>query len=258
MIPLVRVEGLGKTFHDRARGPVAAVRDLSFEAGAGEIFGLLGPNGAGKTTTLRVLATILSPTAGRASVAGHDVVLDPSGVRASIGYLSGDTGLYGRLTPREVLRYFARLNHYPAERLPARIEELVERFGMAEFADVRCDRLSTGMRQKVSIARAVVHDPPVLILDEPTAGLDIIVAESLLRFIDEIRSQGKCILFSTHVMREAERLCDRIGILHEGRLLASGSFEELAAMSGKRYLDEVFIHLVERNGAESEGGAAAL
>jgi len=251
MSVVVRVEGLGKTFHDRSRGPVDAVRDLSFEAHAGEIFGLLGPNGAGKTTTLRMLATILQPTSGRASVAGHDLADDPPGVRASIGYLSGDTGLYGRLTPREVLRYFARLNHYPAERLTARIESLVARFGMAEFADVRCDRLSTGMRQKVSIARAVIHDPPVLILDEPTAGLDIIVAESLLRFIEEIRGLGKCVLFSTHVMREAERLCDRIGIIHEGKLLAAGSFEELQARSGKRYLEEIFVQLVEGGGGAS-------
>jgi sodium transport system ATP-binding protein len=243
--PLVRVEGLGKTFHDASRGPVLAVRDLSFVAHAGEIFGLLGPNGAGKTTTLRMLATILSPTAGRATVAGHDLAAAPAAVRGSIGYLSGDTGLYGRLTPREVLRYFARLNHYPADRLAARTAALIERFGIAEFADVRCDRLSTGMRQKVSIARAVIHDPPVLILDEPTAGLDIIVGESLLRFIEEIRSQGKCILFSTHVMREAERLCDRIGIIHEGRLLASGTFEELKALSRKRYLEEIFVHVVE-------------
>jgi sodium transport system ATP-binding protein len=242
---VVRVEGLGKTFDDRSRGPVEAVRDLSFEAHAGEVFGLLGPNGAGKTTTLRMLATILQPSSGRGSVAGHDLLDEPAAVRASIGYLSGDTGLYGRLTPREVLRYFARLNHFPAPRLPERIESLVSRFGMSEFADVRCDRLSTGMRQKVSIARAVIHDPPVLILDEPTAGLDIIVAESLLRFIEEIRDQGKCILFSTHVMREAERLCDRIGIIHEGRLLAAGSLADLQSQSGKRYLEEIFVHLVE-------------
>lgn len=245
MTPLVQVDRLGKTFHDRSRGLVEAVREISFEAGAGEIFGLLGPNGAGKTTTLRMLATILHPTTGRARVAGYDLSRAPTEVRRSIGYLSSDTGLYGRLTPREVLRYFARLSGYPPDLMAGRIDSLTERFGMAEFADVRCDRLSTGMRQKVSIARAVIHDPPVLILDEPTAGLDIIVGESLLRFIEEIRSQGKCVLFSTHVMREAERLCDRIGIIHEGRLLAVGTLEELQERSGKRYLEEIFVHLVE-------------
>jgi sodium transport system ATP-binding protein len=250
--PVVQVERLGKTFHDRSRGLVEAVREVTFDANAGEIFGLLGPNGAGKTTTLRLLATILNPTSGRATIAGHDLLREPTEVRRSIGYLSADTGLYGRLTPREVLRYFARLSGYPAERMAERIDLLVERFGMAEFADVRCDRLSTGMRQKVSIARAVIHDPPVLILDEPTAGLDIIVGESLLRFIEEIRTQGKCVLFSTHVMREAERLCDRIGIIHEGRLLAVGALGELQERSGKRYLEEIFIHLVEGGDGEPD------
>ncbi|MFN0150926.1 MAG: ABC transporter ATP-binding protein [bacterium] len=243
---VVVAQNLGKVFHDRSRGPVHAVRGVSFEARAGEVFGLLGPNGAGKTTTLRMLSTILAPTSGRASVAGHDIAASPAAVRASIGYLSGDTGLYGRLTPREVLRYFGRLNAYPDRELNTRVDELVERFSMESFASVRCDRLSTGMRQKVSIARAVVHDPPVLILDEPTAGLDIIVAEGLLRFIQEIRDAGKCVIFSTHIMREAERLCDRIGILHEGELLAVETFGELQARTGKRYLEEIFVDLVER------------
>jgi len=245
-VSVVVVEGLGKVFHDRSRGPVHAVRGVSFAARAGEVFGLLGPNGAGKTTTLRMLATILAPTSGRATVAGRDIRAEAAAVRASIGYLSGDTGLYGRLTPREVLRYFGRLNAFPERALAARVDELVERFAMAKFADVRCDRLSTGMRQKVSIARAVVHDPPVLILDEPTAGLDIIVAEGLLRFIAEIRDAGKCVIFSTHIMREAERLCDRIGILHEGALLAVETFGDLQARTGKRYLEEIFVDLVER------------
>jgi sodium transport system ATP-binding protein len=247
---IVSVRHLGKVFQDRSRGAVHAVRDLSFAAHAGEVFGLLGPNGAGKTTTLRMLATILTPTSGSGSVAGHDLVKDAAAVRRSIGYLSGDTGLYGRLTPREVLRYFARLNDYPADRLAARIDELIVRFGIGGFADVRCDRLSTGTRQKVSIARAVVHDPPVMVLDEPTSGLDIIVGESLLRFIEEIRTQGKCVLFSTHVMREAERLCSRIGIIHEGKLLAVGTLDELQRASGRRYLEEIFVQLVEQGGGE--------
>lgn len=243
---IVVVERLGKVFHDRSRGPVHAVRNVSFAAEAGEVFGLLGPNGAGKTTTLRMLATILSPTSGSASIAGHGITTEASAVRSSIGYLSGDTGLYARLTPREVLRYFARLNAYPEHALGARVDSLIERFGMEAFAGVRCDRLSTGMRQKVSIARAVVHDPPVLILDEPTAGLDIIVAEGLLRFIEDARAAGKCVLFSTHIMREAERLCDRIGILHEGELLAVETFAGLQERTGKRYLEEIFVDLVER------------
>ena len=166
-------------------------------------------------------------------------------MRASIGYLSGATGLYGRLTPREILRYFGTLNRYPREELDRRIEELIELFEMAEFADVRCEKLSTGMRQKVSIARAVVHDPPILIFDEPTAGLDILIADALLTYIETCRSKGKCILFSTHVMSEAERLCDRIAIIHRGSIRAIGSLDELRRTTGERFLEKIFLSLVQ-------------
>jgi sodium transport system ATP-binding protein len=241
---MIAADRLTKIYSDPKRGDVVAVDSVSFDCVEGEIFGILGPNGAGKTTTLRMLATILAPTSGTALLNGYDVVREAEKVRASIGYLSGETGLYARLTPREILRYFGRLNRYPKVKLEARIEGLVSLFDMHEFTDVRCEKLSTGMRQKVSIARAVVHDPPVLIFDEPTAGLDILVADALLTYIEDCRRQGKCVVFSTHVMSEAERLCDRIAVIHRGKILAVGSLDDLRRKTGERFLEKIFIGLV--------------
>ncbi len=246
---MIEVEGLTKRFYDPAE--VLAVDGVSFGCGPGEVFGLLGPNGAGKTTTLRMLATLLAPDEGVARLAGHDVREDPEAVRRTLGYLSGNTGLYGRLTCREMIDYFARLQGVPEPE--RRTAELIERFGLGDFANRRCDRLSTGNKQKVSIARAIVHDPPILIFDEPTSGLDVIVAQTVLEFIEEVRADGRCVLYSTHIMSEAERLCDRIGILHRGRLLAIGSLDELRAESGERYLESIFLHFVRREG-EPQGG----
>lgn len=249
---MIAADKLTKIYHDKNRGNVTAADSLSFECVEGEIFGLLGPNGAGKTTTLRILATILKPTSGTATLNGYDVAREPEKVRSSIGYLSGETGLYARLTPRETLRYFARLNRYPTDRLEARIDELVRTFDMTEFGDVRCEKLSTGMKQKVSIARAVVHDPPILIFDEPTSGLDIIVADTLLTFIEDCRQMGKCVVFSTHIMSEAERLCDRIGVIDRGRILATGTLEELTRTTGEQYLEKIFKALVRGKIRESD------
>jgi sodium transport system ATP-binding protein len=238
---VIEVRNLTKRFYNPET--VTAVDQVSFSCRAGEIFGLLGPNGAGKSTTLRMLATLMVPDTGEAVVAGHNVVEAPAAVRQSIGFLSANTGLYRRLTAREMIRYFAELQAVPNPR--ARTEALIEQFDISAFAHVRCDRLSTGMKQKVSIARAIVHDPPVLIFDEPTLGLDVLVAETLLSFIESCREAGRCVLFSTHVMREAERLCDRIAIIHRGRILAIGTLDELRAQTGEHYLEQVFIHLVE-------------
>jgi sodium transport system ATP-binding protein len=166
----VEVVGLIKAFHDESRGEVRAVDGIDFSCHAGEIFGLLGANGAGKTTTLRMLATILAPTAGGARLMGHDVVREPEAVRRQLGFYSASTALYPRLTGRETLEFFARISGYPEERLAARIDSLIARFGLVDYAGVRVDKLSQGMKQKVSIARTVVHDPPVLIFDEPTIG----------------------------------------------------------------------------------------
>ncbi len=245
---------LTKGFPDRRRGLVEAVKEVSFTCRYGEIFGLLGPNGAGKTTTLRMLATILQPTSGQAIVAGWDVARQPLEVRRRIGYLSANTGLYQRLTARETLQYFGRLHGLPEDLLAARVEEMFELFDMRSFADVRCEKLSTGMRQKVSIARTMIHDPPVLILDEPTLGLDILIASTMIQFIRECRERGKCIIFSTHIMSEVEKLCDRIGIIHNGKMRAIGTLEELRQQTGCRFLEDIFMALLTGSGP----GAAAL
>lgn len=244
MVSMIAVDKLTKVYHDRKRGDVVAVDSISFDCFEGEVFGILGPNGAGKTTALRTLATILKPTSGSARLNGHSLEKDPELIRGSIGYLSGETGLYARLTPKETLLYFGRLNRYPEEKLDERVASLIKLFDMEEFAGVRCEKLSTGMKQKVSIARAVIHDPPILIFDEPTAGLDILVADTLLTYIEDCRSQGKCVIFSTHIMSEAERLCDRIAIINRGEILAVGSMEELRERTGERFLEKIFLSLV--------------
>jgi sodium transport system ATP-binding protein len=240
--------GLEKSFVDPRRGRVEAVRKIDLDVRWGEIYGLLGPNGAGKTTTLRMLSTILAPTAGSAKVAGIDVAEDPLEVRRRIGFLSGTTGLYPRLTPRETLRYFGSLHGMPRVALELRIEELIETFSIGEYAEARCETLSTGQKQKVSIARAVLHDPPVLILDEPTTGLDVLASSAMIDFVESRRAAGRCVLFSTHVLSEAERLCDRIGVIFHGRVLAVGTLDELAERTGKRWLEDIFRELVREAG----------
>jgi sodium transport system ATP-binding protein len=244
----VRVTGLEKTFWDRGRGEVRAVAGIDFTCSPGEVFGLLGANGAGKTTTLRVLATVLEPTAGSATVAGHDVRLAAADVRRSLGFHSASTALYPRLTVRETLDFFARVNRYPAEAVEARVEALIERFALRSYADARVEALSSGMKQKVSIARTVAHDPPVLIFDEPSVGLDVVNALELRRIVRELRDQGKTIIFSTHVMPEAERVCDRIAIMHRGHILAVGTLDEHRERTGLHYLEDIFVAELERAG----------
>lgn len=249
--PAIEAVNLEKTFVDPQRGEVHALRGVTMRAEYGEIYGLLGPNGAGKTTTMRILSTILAPTSGHARVAGIDVAVDPLAARRSIGFLSNNTGLYPRLTARETLRYFGRLHGIGKDALEARIEELVAAFGMQEFADGRVEAFSTGQKQKVSIARAVLTDPPVLILDEPTTGLDILASSAMIEFVESRRAAGTCVIFSTHILSEAERLCDRIGVIHHGRVLAAGTQAELSELTGEQYLDRVFLALVERAGEEA-------
>lgn len=246
--PTVLVEGLTKTFYDESRGEVRAVDGVSFECRRGEIFGLLGANGAGKTTTLRMLSTVLQPSGGSARVMGHDLVAAPESVRASLGFYSASTALYPRLTARETLEFFARVNRYPKERVEARVADLVGRFGITEFQHARVDKLSSGMKQKVSIARTVVHDPPVLIFDEPTVGLDVINALEMQDVIRALRAEGKTIIFSTHIMSEAEKLCDTIAIIHRGRVLASGTLDDLRRSTAKHYLEDIFVHYVRDGG----------
>ena len=242
---MIQVEELTKNFRDKSRGERAVVDHISFEVGPGEILGLLGPNGAGKTTTLRMLATLLKPSSGRARIGGRDVTAEPAEVRRKIGFLSGDTGLYHRLTSREILRIFGRLNGIDERRLRSRIDEVAAMLRMEEFIDTKIDKLSTGMRQRTSLARTLLHDPPILILDEPTSGLDVPTARAIEEFIVEARRSGKCILYSTHVMEEAEFLCDRIAVINEGKIRIIGTMNELKAATGRQRLREIFLALLD-------------
>ncbi len=241
----IAVRDLRKSFLDESRGEVRAVDGIDFDCAAGEIFGLLGANGAGKTTTLRILATVLRPDGGRASVMGHDVAREGDQVRRSLGFYSASTALYPRLTARETLEFFARIGGLPRSLVRSRVDELIARFGISLYADTRVEALSQGMKQKVSIARTVVHDPPVLIFDEPTVGLDVLNALDMRTLISELRSEGKCIVFSTHIMSEAEKLCDRIAIVHRGRIRATGTLAALREATALHYLEDIFVRYVE-------------
>jgi len=245
----VSVRGLAKVFYDEARGEVRAVDGIDFECRAGEIFGLLGANGAGKTTTLRMLATILAPSAGSATLMGHDIANEPEAVRRNLGFSSATTALYPRLTARETLEFFARINGCAEERVRERVERLIARFGIGDFAGARVDKLSQGMKQKVAIARTIVHDPPVLIFDEPTVGLDVLNALEMQKVIAELRAEGKTIIFSTHIMSEAEKLCDCIAIIHRGKIHACDTLAQLRVATGQHYLEDIFVHYVQRAGA---------
>jgi sodium transport system ATP-binding protein len=223
-----------------------ALSGLTFDAYPGEIYGLLGPNGAGKTTALRILSTVLRPSGGSATVDGFNVLTQPSRVRERIGFVSANTAVYDRMTAVEMVEYFGRLHGFPQPVLEERMEALFARLQMNEIRDVLGSKMSTGMRQKVSIARALIHDPPVIIFDEATVGLDVLVARALLSTIAELRDQGKCIVFSTHIMREVERLCDRIAILHRGHILSEGRLEELRERHQEEDFEELFFQLISR------------
>ena len=240
----VEALGLAKTFYDEGRGEVQAVRGIDFTCEAGRIFGLLGSNGAGKTTTLRMLSTVLQPTHGTATIMSHDIRSDPAAVRRNLGFYSASTALYPRLTARETIEFFARINQYPEERVRSRTDELITRLGIERYANTIVANLSSGMKQKVSIARTLAHDPPVLIFDEPTVGLDVLNAIDFHEVLQEFRDQGKAIILSTHIMSEAEKLCDRVAIVQDGRILACDTLDGLRAASGQHYLEDIFVHHV--------------
>jgi sodium transport system ATP-binding protein len=241
---MIHVENLVKSFRDLRRGLVYAVDHVSFDAHAGEIFGLLGPNGAGKTTTMRILCTVLRPTSGVAQVAGYDVATQPAQVRQNIGFMSANTAIYDRMTAWELVGYFGRLYGMAEEKLRNRMEDVFTTLKMNDFRDMLGAKMSTGMRQKVSIARAIIHDPPVLIFDEPTAGLDVLVGRNVLQSIQQLRDMGKCVLFSTHIMREVERLCDRVAIISRGTVQTCGTLPELRERHRVNDLEELFFQLV--------------
>lgn len=247
---MIHVRELTKTYSDLRRGQFVALAGLTFDAFPGEIYGLLGPNGAGKTTALRILSTVLRPSGGTATVNGFNVLTQPSGVRHHIGFVSTNTAVYDRMTAVEMVEYFGGLHGLTGDDLQRRMEALFARLDMNEIRDVLGAKMSTGMKQKVSIARALIHDPPVIIFDEATVGLDVLVARSLLNTIAELRDQGKCIVFSTHIMREVERLCDRIAIMHRGHILSEGSLGELRDRHEEQDLEELFFQLISRHGEQ--------
>ena len=247
---MIELIGLTKRY-----GPLTAVEGLTLRVEPGEVYALLGPNGAGKTTALRCLATLLRPSAGTAAVCGLDVGSDPLGARSLLGYLSSSMGLYERLTPLELIEFFGRLQGLDERTLARRVAEMVELFGLSRFTSRLCGRLSTGQRQRVSLARALVHDPPVLILDEPTHGLDVLSGQAIHDFIVHERTRGKTILFSTHQMEEVELLADRVGVLRGGRLVAEGRPAELVERTGAPNLVRAFLALVGSGAAADRGGA---
>ncbi|MEM6364777.1 MAG: ATP-binding cassette domain-containing protein, partial [Planctomycetota bacterium] len=253
---MIQVQHLTKVYEDLRRGKFEAVSSISFTVAPGEIFGLLGPNGAGKTTVLRILSTVLQPTSGIATIDGYDVAHEPTMVRRRIGFVSNNTAIYDRMTAWEMVAYFGRLHGLSLDAVNARLEVLFEQLRMNEFRDVPGGKMSTGMRQKVSIARALVHDPPVLIFDEATLGLDVLVARNLLEVIRQLRDTGKCLIFSTHIMSEVERLCDRTAIMHHGRILDSGTLPELFERHQKSDFEELFFDLLSRHEADESWPAS--
>lgn len=240
---MIEAAGLVKHFRSADGRVVKAVDGVSFVVGPGEMVGLLGANGVGKTTTMRLIATLLRPTAGTARIDGCDVTVDPLGVRRRLGYLSATTGVPDRLAPREVLQSFGRLYGLDQAVLADRVPALLDALGLGDCAARPCGRLSTGQRQRVSLGRALVHDPPALVLDEPTSGLDVVGSRDLLDLLERLRGEGRSILISTHRLHEIERRCDRFLIIHGGRIVAAGTREEMAAAPGG--LEGAFFAAVE-------------
>ncbi len=243
---MIDVSGLTKVYDDLRLGPQTALDNFSFHADPGEVFGILGPNGAGKTTALRILCTLIKPTSGVARVNGFDVETQPELVRHQIGVIAANTAVYDRMTAWEMVDYCGRLHGIEPTELRERMEAVFARLRMDDIREVMGGKMSTGMKQKVAIARALVHDPQVLVFDEATNGLDVLVARNLLETIVELRDQGKCIVFSTHIMREVERLCTHVAIMHRGKKLAEGTLPELREQYREQDVEDIFFALVGR------------
>ena len=250
---MIEVHALSKIFHTHQGQEHKAVDGVSFRVQRGEIYGLLGPNGAGKTTTLRMLAGLMQPSSGSVAIDGVSGASDPIALKQRTGFLTANTGLYARLSPRETLRYFGQLRGLPMNVLQPQIEQLIVLLGLQAIADRRCEGLSTGEKQRVQIARTLIGDPPVLILDEPTNGLDVMSNRLILNFIRQAGVDGRTIILSTHHLDEVETVCNRFGLLHNGAILAEGDFNALRELSGQERLSDIFLALVER-----VGGKAAL
>ena len=243
---MIQVTNLRKKF-----GDFTAVDGISFDVQPGEIFGLLGPNGAGKTTTLRMLTTILKPTEGDIVINNSSVVSDPTSVRKNLGVLAESTGLYDRLSVEENVRYFARLRDMKEADINNRIQEIFPPLAIDEYAHKRAGTLSKGMKQKAALAIAIIHDPPFILFDEPTSGLDVMSARQVLEFIENYKNTDRTVILSTHLMHEAQKLCDRIAIVSKGKIVASGSYAELQSSSGESDLEEIFVKLVEEAANEA-------
>lgn len=224
-----------------------AVDGVSFQARKGEIYGLLGPNGAGKTTTLRCIATLLKPTEGDIKVCGHDTVKEGSKVRECIGFLTNEIKLDPKFSPRYMFSFFGKLHGVPDNVIEERRKELFGYFGIEDFQDKAIEELSTGMKQKAAIAVSLVHDPEVVIFDEPTSGLDIVTARSVTDYLKVLKERGKLVIISTHIMSEAEKLCDRIGVIIQGKKAAEGTLEEILALTGTTDLEDAFFELYKKN-----------
>ena len=248
---MILVEELSRIFPLPDGGEVRAVDSVSFTVAAGEVFGLLGPNGAGKTTTLRMLLGLLKPTSGRAVVAGHSSQEQPEEVKRSVGLVSASAGLYPYLSVREMLLFFADIYGLEAEQAKQELVILARTLGLTELLERRCGTLSTGQKQRVNLARALIHQPPVRLLDEPTLGLDVLGSQVVTEFVAHVRSQGKAVILTTHRLDEAERLCDRFGLLHRGRLIQTGHLAHLQAVTGCEHLVDMFLKLSESGPALS-------
>jgi ABC-2 type transport system ATP-binding protein/sodium transport system ATP-binding protein len=240
---MIQVDRLTRRFRLPDGGEVLAVDELSFHAGAGEVYGLLGPNGAGKTTTLRMLLGLLRPTSGRATIAGYDSSVAPDEVKRRVGLVSANVGIYPHLSVREMLLFFADLYGVDQEAARDELYRLTHLLGLSELVNRRCGTLSTGQRQRLNLARALIHRPPVLLLDEPTHGLDVLGSQVVAEFVTHLRGEGKAVILTTHRLDEAERLCDRFGLLHRGKLIQTGSLQELREATGCAGLVEMFLKL---------------
>jgi ABC-2 type transport system ATP-binding protein/sodium transport system ATP-binding protein len=240
---MIAVEHLTKRFPLTGGGSLLAVDDLSFTVAAGEVYGLLGPNGAGKTTTLRMLLGLLQPTSGQASIAGFGSSQFPDEVKRRVGLVSASTGLYPGLSVGEMLLFFADLYAVPPDTAKAELQRLSRLLGLEEILERRCANLSTGQRQRVHLARALIHQPSVMLLDEPTLGLDVLGCQVIIEYIGHLRGEGKAVILTTHHLDDAERLCSRFGILHRGRLVSEGTLSELRASTGCSSLIDMFLKL---------------
>ena len=243
---MICVTNLTKTFSSVERGEVVAVDDVSFEVGKGEVFGLLGPNGAGKTTTLRMMLGLMRPTTGDAAIDGYSVAVDPNSIKKLVGFVSTSVGVYQWLTPKEMLSFIADLYDVSPAVADDRIEQLADLLGFRDFLNRRCGVLSTGQKQRINLARALMHDPPVMLLDEPTQGLDIVGSQVVFEFIQHLRTEGRAVIICTHRLDEAERFADRFGLLHKGKLQLCGTLPELQSETSEQSLTNMFLKLLKQ------------